>query len=124
MTMDSTKSSATSIEGDHFLCDDWSIPWKLRVRTRIRGFIEELLEAELDAALGRARYERPGVEGGSAKGAAGSRHGHRERRILGLLAPRWSACRAPGWRPLKARRANGGTRRFPPTNGARNGPTP
>jgi putative transposase len=86
MTMDSTKSSATSIEGDHFLCDDWFDPLESRVRTRIRGFIEELLEAELDAALGRARYERPGVEGGgSAKGAAGSRHGHRERRILGTF---------------------------------------
>ena len=52
----------------------------------IRGFIEELLEAELDAALGRARYERRSRCGASsAKGAAGSRHGHRERSLLGTF---------------------------------------
>ena len=56
------------------------------MRTRIRGFIEELLEAELDAALGRARYERPGAGGGgSPESSAGSRHGHRKRRILGTF---------------------------------------
>ena len=68
MTMDSTKSATGSTEGDHFLCDDWFDPLENGVRTRIRGFIEELLEAELDAALGRARYERPG-------GAAAIRRG-------------------------------------------------
>jgi len=56
------------------------------VRTRIRGFIEDLLEAELDAALGRARYERPGVVGdGSAKVGVGARHGHRKRGPLGTF---------------------------------------
>ena len=54
------------------------------MRTRIRGFIEELLEAELDAALWDGpRYERPGAGGGSPESSAGSRHGHREHRILG-----------------------------------------
>ena len=63
MSMDSTRPTASSTEGEHFLCDDWFDPLENGVRTRIRGFIEELLEAELDAALGRARYERPGVVG-------------------------------------------------------------
>jgi len=86
MSRDSTRPTASSTEGEHFLCDDWFDPLENGVRTRIRGFIEDLLEAELDAALGRARYERPGVVGDeSAKGAAGSRHGHRERRLLGTF---------------------------------------
>jgi putative transposase len=86
MTMDSTKPSARSTEDEHFLFDDWFDPLENGVRTRIRGFIEELLEAELDAALGRARYERGRVEvEGSPKGAAGSRHGHRERSLLGTF---------------------------------------
>src|SRR6059058_4671515 len=90
MTTDSTRpaasSTARSTEGEHFLFDDWFDPLESGVRTRIRGFVEELLEAELDAALGRARYERAGAgEGGPPKSAAGSRHGHRERRILGTF---------------------------------------
>jgi len=86
MTMDSTKPAACSTEEEHFLCDDWFDPLENGVRTRIRGFIEELLEAELDAALGRARYERGRVDGqGSSKGAAGSRHGHRERDLMGTF---------------------------------------
>ena len=85
MTTDSTKPGSSSTGGEHFLCEDWFDPLENGVRTRIRGFIEELLEAELDAALGRARYERPNGDGGSANGAAGSRHGHRERRILGTF---------------------------------------
>jgi len=82
MMMDSTKAAARSTEEEQFLCDDWFDPLENGVRTRIRGFIEELLEAELDAALGRARYQRGGVE---RKGAVGSRHGHRERSLLGTF---------------------------------------
>ena len=85
MTTNSTMPTASSTEGEQFLCDDWFDPLENGVRTRIRGFIEELLEAELDAALGRARYERPGAGGGSPESSAGSRHGHRERRILGTF---------------------------------------
>jgi putative transposase len=90
MTTDSTRpaasSTASSTEGEHFLCDDWFDPLESGVRTRIRGFIEELLEAELDAALGRARYERPGPVGdASRKGAVGARHGHRDRSLLGTF---------------------------------------
>src|ERR1700682_5116821 len=83
MATNSTMPTPSSTEGEQFLCDDWFDPLENGVRTRIRGFIEELLEAELDAALGRARYERPGAGGGSPESSAGSRHGHRERRILG-----------------------------------------
>ncbi len=86
MTMDSTKPTISSAEGEHFLCDDWFDPLETGVRTRIRGFIEELLEAELDAALGRDRYERSGTGGGkSPRGVIGSRHGHRERSVLGTF---------------------------------------
>src|ERR1700735_1358549 len=86
MATNSTMPALSSTEGEQFLCDDWFDPLENGVRTRIRGFIEELLEAELDAALGRARYERPGAGGGgSPESSAGSRHGHRERRILGTL---------------------------------------
>src|SRR5487761_2598263 len=94
MTMDSTKPSVCSAKDEHFLCDDWFDPLESGVRTRIRGFIEELLEAELDAALGRARYERGRVDGeGSPKGGVGSRHGHRERSLLGTFGA--TTVRAP-----------------------------
>src|SRR5579863_10303793 len=66
MTTNSTMPTPSSTEGEQFLCDDWFDPLENGVRTRIRGFIEELLEAELDAALGRARYERPGAGGGGS----------------------------------------------------------
>ena len=86
MTMDSTKSAIGSSEAGHFLCDDWFDPLETGVRKRIRGFIEELLEAELDAVLGRDRYERPRMGGGNLPiGAVGSRHGHRERGLMGTF---------------------------------------
>jgi transposase-like protein len=86
MTTDSTKTAVGPSEGGSFLFDDWFDPLETGVRTRIRGFIEELLKAELDAALGRNRYERPGMRGGDCpKGAAGSRHGHRERGLMGTF---------------------------------------
>src|SRR5665811_995597 len=89
MTTDSTRPTASSTEGEHFLCDDWFGPLENGVRTRIRGFIEELLEAELDAALGRDRYERPRLaEKDAAERQAvvvGHRHGHRERGLMGTF---------------------------------------
>ena len=94
MTMDSTKASACSTQDEHFRYDDWFDPLESGVRTRIWGFIEEPLEAELDAALGRAQYERGRVDGeGSPKGAVGSRHGHRERSLLGTFGA--TTVRAP-----------------------------
>jgi len=84
MTIDSTKSAIDSSE-DIFFAMIGSSPWT-GVRTRIRGFIEELLEAELDAVLGRDRYERPRMGGGNSPiGAVGSRHGHRERGLMGTF---------------------------------------
>jgi putative transposase len=86
MTINSTQAATGPSEGAHFLCDDWFDPLETGVRTRIRGFIEELLEAELDAALGRDRYERPPMAGGdSPKSAVGTRHGHRERGLMGTF---------------------------------------
>ncbi len=89
MTMDSTKPAIKDSSDEHFLCDDWFDPLEAGVRTRIRGFIEELLEAELDTALGRYRYERPGLAGKPGSegptSMAGHRHGHRERQILGTF---------------------------------------
>jgi transposase-like protein len=57
----------------------WFDPIEAGLRGRIRGFIEELVEQELTAALGRRRHERGG--------AAGHRHGHRERRLIGCFGP-------------------------------------
>jgi len=86
MTTDNTKTAVDPSEGGHFLCDDWFDPLETGVRGRIRGFIEELLEAELDSALGRHRYERRGKGGAaSSERAAGSRHGHRERGLMGTF---------------------------------------
>ncbi len=94
MTINSIRRTASSTEGEHFLCDDWFDPLENGVRTRIRGFIEDLLEAELDTALGRGRYERPGAVGDeSPRGAVGARHGHRERGLLGAFGA--TTVRAP-----------------------------
>jgi transposase-like protein len=57
----------------------WFDPIEAGLRGRIRGFIEELVEQELAEALGRRRYERGG--------AAGHRHGRRERRLTGSFGP-------------------------------------
>jgi len=97
MTTNSTMPTPSSTEGEQFLCDDWFDPLENGVRTRIRGFIEELLEAELDAALGRARYERPGAGGG---GSPESSPAHVTAignvAFWALSAPPRFACRAPG----------------------------
>ena len=87
MTTDNTKTAVDPSEGGHFLCDDWFDPLETGVRGRIRGFIEELLEAELDSGLGRHRYERRGKGGAAASSerAASSRHGHRERGLMGTF---------------------------------------
>jgi putative transposase len=60
-----------------FLGADWFDPLEAGVREQIRGFIQNLLEEELAAALGRGRYDRGG--------AAGYRHGHRDRHLLGTF---------------------------------------
>jgi putative transposase len=62
------------------LGEDWFDPLEAGVRQQIRCFIEQMLEAELEAVLNRRRYERAGP-------AAGHRHGHRDRQILGTFGP-------------------------------------
>jgi putative transposase len=62
------------------LGEDWFDPLEAGVRQRIRCFIEQILEAELEAVLNRRRYERAGP-------AAGHRHGHRDRQVLGTFGP-------------------------------------
>jgi len=90
MKMNTMKPTAHVAEGDVFLGENWFDPLEAAVRTRVRGFIEELLEAELDAALTRKRYERPSLsetEAAKAPGAAGHRHGHRGRQLMGTFGP-------------------------------------
>jgi putative transposase len=91
MKTDTTKPAAGVAEGDVLLGENWFDPLEAGVRTRIRGFIEGLLEAELDAALARKRYERPSLAEpetvAKAPEAAGHRHGHRARRLMGTFGP-------------------------------------
>jgi transposase-like protein len=90
MKTNSIKPAADVAVGDVFLVENWFDPLEATVRTRVRGFIEELLEAELDAALARKRYERPSSSESEGPGkpltiAAGHRHGHRERQVMGTF---------------------------------------
>lgn len=71
MDEDSTTMDAAPL----FAGSAWFDPIEAGLRERIRGFIEELIEQELTEALGRGRYERGG--------AAGHRHGRRERQLTG-----------------------------------------
>jgi putative transposase len=91
MKTDITKPASGVAEGDVLLGENWFDPLEAGVRTRIRGFIEGLLEAELDAALSRKRYERPSLAeteaGAKAPEAAGHRHGHRARQLMGTFGP-------------------------------------
>jgi len=91
MKTNSIKPPADAAEGDVFLGESWFDPLEAAVRTRVRRFIEELLEAELEAALARKRYERPSFSekevAAKATGAAGHRHGHRERQLMGTFGP-------------------------------------
>ena len=58
----------------------------MAIRDRVRGFIETLVEAELDEALGRSRYQRPGMADEAGR-IVGYRHGRRERQLLGSFGP-------------------------------------
>jgi putative transposase len=69
-----------------FLGSGWFDPIEAAIRDRVRGFIEELVDAELDAALGRSRYPRR-MPAAMACGAAGYRHGRRDRQLLGSFGP-------------------------------------
>ena len=75
-----------------FAGEAWFDPIEAGLRGRVRDFIEGLIEQELAAALGRVRYERRDPEPaaaqetgrpGSMPPAAGHRHGHRSRSLMG-----------------------------------------
>jgi putative transposase len=78
-------SRDTSKESSEFLGTEGFDPIEVMIRDRVRGFIEELVEAELDDALGRSRYQRPGIADMTRR-PAGYRHGRRERQLLGSFA--------------------------------------
>ena len=69
-----------------FLSTGWFDPIEVAIRDRVREFIETLVQAELDEALGRSRYQRPGVADEAGR-TAGYRHGRRDRQLLGSFGP-------------------------------------
>jgi transposase-like protein len=79
-------SNDSSPGSPEFLGAGWFDPIETANRDRVRGFIGELVDAELDAALGRSRYRRS-VSAEAADGAAGYRHGRRNRQLLGSFGP-------------------------------------
>jgi transposase-like protein len=79
-------SREPSAGSSDFLDAGWFDPIEVAIRDRVRGFIETLVEAELDEALGRSRYQRPGTADQAGR-IAGSRHGRRERQLLGSFGP-------------------------------------
>ena len=79
-------SNDSSPASPEFLGSGWFDPIEAAIRDRVRGFIEELVDAELDAALGRSRYRRS-MSPEAAGGAAGYRHGRRNRQLLGSFGP-------------------------------------
>ena len=70
-----------------YLFDNWFDPIETGVRERVREFIHAMIEGELDMSLSRPRYARcakpSSGDGAVAAGAAGHRHGHRSRSLLG-----------------------------------------
>jgi len=69
------------------LFEGWTDPLETGVRARVRTFIEALIHEELDAVLARPRYGRRPSSGadGAAAGAAGHRHGSRQRTLIGTF---------------------------------------
>ena len=72
-----TRADGTAL----FAGEAWFDPIEAGIRDRGRGFIEALIGQETEAALGRGRPER------DAEPAKGSRHGARERQLLGRFGP-------------------------------------
>ena len=79
-------SREPSAGSSDFFAAGWFDPIEVAIRDRVRGFIETLVEAELDEALGRSRYQRLGTADRAGR-IAGSRHGRRERQLLGSFGP-------------------------------------
>ena len=79
-------SREPSSGSSELLSGGWFDPIEVAIRERVRGFIETLVEAELDEALGRSRYQRPGMTDEAGR-TVGYRHGRRERQLLGSFGP-------------------------------------
>ena len=79
--MGQNSRTAETDGSEMFAGEAWFDPIEAGVRDRVRGFIESLVEAELDEALGRSPT-RPGTTDQAGR-IAGSRHGRRERQLLG-----------------------------------------
>ena len=79
-------SSQPAAEAAVHLFDDWFDPIETGA-DRVREFIHAMIEGELDMSLSRPRYARGAKPssgpGEGAVGAAGHRHGHRSRSLLG-----------------------------------------
>ena len=67
------------------LFDDWFDPIEACVRERAREFIGAMIEGELAETLLRPRYGRLPKAAASAPAAAGHRHGHRSRSLIGTF---------------------------------------
>jgi len=90
MTRATTKVDSPLLqnETEGRLFDNWIDPVETAIRGRIRGFIEELIHDELDSALARPRYGRSAKNSkdtADISGAAGHRHGHRPRTLMGTF---------------------------------------
>ncbi len=82
-------SSQPTTDAAADLFDNWFDPIEIGLRDRVCDFLQAMFEGELDMVLARSRYARRGRpsscdgEGEGAVGAAGHRHGHRSRSLLG-----------------------------------------
>jgi putative transposase len=88
MTSNSTTTCLRQSEidtGEH-LFDNWFDPIEAGLRDRAREFLQAMLEAELEETLARSRYARHAKRSnGDSEEAAGHRHGHRSRTLLGTF---------------------------------------
>jgi putative transposase len=85
MEKDITKSATDAAEEKLF--DNWFDPVETILRGKVRGFLETMIEEELETVLARPRYGRrqASTDEDARAPAAGHRHGHRTRRLMGTF---------------------------------------
>jgi putative transposase len=85
MEKDITEPAAGAAEEKLF--DNWFDPVETILRGKVRGFLETMIEEELETVLARPRYGRrqASMEEDAQVPAAGYRHGHRTRRLIGTF---------------------------------------
>jgi transposase-like protein len=85
MEKDITELAAGAAEEKLF--DNWFDPVETILRGKVRGFLETMIEEELETALARPRYGRrqASTDEDATVPAAGHRHGHRTRRLIGTF---------------------------------------